>query len=209
MRLWFTIISKVMVSGDKVHFACITTSRDSVQTQRFCICVLKTPLVFLGTRMDWQLVPESSQSEWSLHTSFSAVKLKLLANLQYIVYCILCTVYCVLCIVYCIVYCVLYCVLYCSEINRNILCMQILSINEHHESVLFLTKNLYRRHADKFSAQSKAPELQTVPELKQGVFLASRRGQILLAVFLCNARFAHAACHCFNSGALLCAGSGM
>ena len=30
--------------------------------------------------------------------------------------------------------------------------------------------------------------------------MASRRGQILLAVFLCTARFAHAACHRFNSG---------
>ena len=30
--------------------------------------------------------------------------------------------------------------------------------------------------------------------------MARRRGQILIAVFLSTARFAHAACHCFNSG---------
>ena len=38
----------------------------------------------------------------------------------------------------------------------------------------------------------------------RGVPMASRRGKILLAVFLSDARFAHAAHHCFNSGALLC-----
>ena len=36
------------------------------------------------------------------------------------------------------------------------------------------------------------------------ILMASRRGQTLLAVFLFDARFAHAACHCFNSGAVLC-----
>ena len=38
----------------------------------------------------------------------------------------------------------------------------------------------------------------------RGAPMASRRGQILLAVFLLDARFAHAARHCFNWGALLC-----
>ena len=40
----------------------------------------------------------------------------------------------------------------------------------------------------------------------RGVPMASRRGQILLAVFLLDARFALAACHCFNSGAVLTQG---
>ena len=42
----------------------------------------------------------------------------------------------------------------------------------------------------------------------RGVPMASRRGQILLAVFCCVYFLPHAACHCFNSGALPCACNG-
>ena len=38
----------------------------------------------------------------------------------------------------------------------------------------------------------------------RGVCMASRRGQIVLVVFLFDARLARTACHCFNLGTLPC-----
>ena len=62
---------------------------------------------------------------------------------------------------------------------------------------------LFVEKPSEVAAQSKAPELKRHLSWNRGVPMATRRVQILLAVFLCSARFAHAACHCFNSGASL------
>ena len=43
-----------------------------------------------------------------------------------------------------------------------------------------------------------------VPQLKQGRSHGESEGTNSACDFLFDTRFAHAACHCFNSGALLC-----
>ena len=54
-----------------------------------------------------------------------------------------------------------------------------------------------------FSVQRKVPELKRYLSWNRGVPMASRREQIFLAAFLTVRILRHAACHCFNSGALL------
>ena len=61
------------------------------------------------------------------------------------------------------------------------------------------SRSKYHHYDDHvLSLQGKVPELNRYLSWNRGVPVASRRGQILLAVF-CS-RFAPAACHCFNSG---------
>ena len=50
--------------------------------------------------------------------------------------------------------------------------------------------------------QSNAPELKRYLSRNRGVPMASRRGQILLAIFYYMSVLPHAACHCFNSGTI-------
>ena len=57
---------------------------------------------------------------------------------------------------------------------------------------------------ENFLIQGKVPGLKRYVRWNRGVFMASRRGQILFAVlyWLCVLR--HATCHCFNTGILPC-----
>ena len=67
---------------------------------------------------------------------------------------------------------------------------------------LFPQQALNSTSEKKRFVHGKVPELKRYLSWNRGVPMASRRGHIFAYGFLCHARFARAACHCFNSGAV-------